>query len=149
MHFSTLFFLRNEELENTNILEIEEIFSKRFCYNCGETKPKYLYWCDWFAIGGRWGDLLNASKGKRCASTWSNDYKKDQEGRYAICNVSDLTQPIDENLIYAIATKSKIYRKSGEWQDEAICDKAKFDKLLSDINGKKVKGVIAIIDCHD
>ena len=147
MHFTTLFILKNETLEDISSWDIEQEFGKRFCYCCGESTPKYRYWCDWFQIGGRWADILKASKGIHGERSWGND-EKERKGFYSIVEVKDLTEEIDKNEIYAIATKSRIYQKSDEWTGGEP-NKEKFTKLLNDINSKKFKGVIALIDCHD
>ena len=148
MHFTTLFVLKKEELENLSEYAIEEEFSKRFCYCCNETTPKYRYWCDWFQIGGRWSDILHAKKGIRCARGWSNDNAPIVNGVYSIVNIRDLTKPIDRSQIYAVATKSKIYQKTNEWTG-GIASPNKFDSLLNQIDNKEFDGVIALIDCHD
>ena len=149
MHFTTLFVLKNEKLENVSYVEIAEMFSERFCYNCGETRPKYRYWCDWFQIGGRWGDFFKAKKGIKGERSWTNENEPDKKGRFAIVEIADLEKEIKEDCVYAIATKSRIYKKTSDWTGEETPDAKKFDKLLSDINNKKIKGVIAFIDCHD
>lgn len=138
MHFTTLFLLKGEELENTSSGEIETEFCKRFCYCNGETIPKYQYWCDWFLIGGRWNDraILKAKKGFKGENGAGDGYG---EPTYSVVEIKDLEEDIDEKFIYAIATKSRIYKKGQE----------KFETLLNKINKKLINGVIALIDCHD
>lgn len=148
MHFTTLFVLKNEKLEDLSQNEIERMFEERFCYCCGETKPKYLNWCDWFQIGGRWDDILGAKKGIHCERSWSNDYAPIVEGKYAIVEIKDLTEPLPRQMIYSVATKSKIVLKSDDWTCGEV-NEEKFNKLLDDIDNKKYNGVIALIDCHD
>ena len=150
MHFTTLFILKGEKPEDLSVSEIEDIFGDRFCYSCGATTPKYEYWCDWFQIGGRWCDILKARKGIHCERSWSNDNAPIEEGMYSIVNIEDLEEDIPEHMIYAVATKSRIYQKSNDWggSEEGV-DKDKFTKLIRDINAKKFNGVIALIDCHD
>ncbi len=140
MHFSTIYLMRNEELDNVNNDGIIEDFYKRFCYGCGENTPKYEYFCDWFALGGRWLDILNASKGYKGETSWTNkDNEPSNDEHYSVCEIKDLISEINENSVYAIATKSKIYRQ----------EENKFKELLDKINTKKIKGVIALMDCHD
>jgi len=141
MHFSTLFILKNETLENISKSEIDDLFSDRFCYCCGESRPKYRYWCDWFQVGGRWGELFVAKKGLIGDRSWCNEKDPVEKDHYAICEIKDLTEPIDKDCIYAVATKSRIY--------EAESHREKFDKLIDQINRKEINGVIALIDCHD
>ena len=148
MHFTTLFILKGEKLEDLSSQTIEELFSERFCYCCGESKPKYRYWCDWFQIGGRWCDMLKAKRGIHCERSWSNDNAPINEGEYAIVQISDLTEKLPREYIYAAATKSRIYLDSGEWQSGDI-NPDKFNQLLNDIDNKRFDGVIALIDCHD
>ena len=148
MHFTTLFIIKNADLDDLSASEIEEMFSDRFCYCCGETTPKYDYWCDWFQIGGRWPDILKAKKGIQCESSWSNDYAPKVDGSYSIVNIKDLTEPINRQQIYAVATKSRIYQHDEDWGGSNV-DKEKFNKLLDDIDNKRFNGVVALMDCHD
>jgi hypothetical protein len=148
MHFTTLFLLKGEKLEDLSKNEIEDIFCDRFCYCCGETRPMYDYWCDWFQIGGRWCDLLVAKTGIRCDRGYPNEGEPIVDKHFSIVEIKDLEEDINENCIYAIATKSRIYQNSNEWGGNNV-DKDKFHKLLNDINNKKINGVIALIDCHD
>lgn len=142
MHFTTLYILQNEELENVDLSQIMGDFGDRFCYHCGETRPRYRYWCDWFQIGGRWCDIIKANKGINGDPSWAikDDYKP-KKGIYSIAEIKDLKEPISDEWIYAIATKSRIYEK----QEGG----GKFKSLLDKINNKQIKGVIALIDCHD
>ncbi len=146
MHFTTLFVLKNETLENISRSEIEDMFAERFCYCCGETKPKYHYYCDWFQLGGRWSDILKAKKGIRCEKCWSNDYAKDEKDMFSIVEIKDLIDELPKDRIYAVATKSRIYEHSDGFY---FINPEKFDKFINDINNKKFNGVIALIDCHD
>ena len=138
MHFTTLYILKNEELDNVNLSTIEEDFSERFCYCCGETRPRYRWWCDWFQIGGRWCDMLRASKGIKGKRSWCNEDEKDQKGHFSVAEIKDLKGKIELENIYAVATKSRIYEGDEEIQ-----------KWLDKINNKTFKGVVALIDCHD
>jgi len=150
MHFTTLFLMKGEELDDISICEIEDDFCDRFCYCCGETRPKYEYWCDWFKIGGRWCDILKAKRGIVGDRSWGNANDKHIEGTYSVVEIKDLTEPIDEKFIYAIATKSRIYQSSNDWGgNEEGVDTDKFHELLTKINNKQINGVIALIDCHD
>ena len=148
MHFTTLFVLKNENIEDLSLEEIDNKFSERFCYNCGETKPKVQSWCDWFEIGGRWCDPLKAKKGIHCVRGWFNDNAPIIDGEFAIAQISDLKEKMPRNLIYSVATKSQIYLKNDKWNDGNI-NPEKIDKLLDEIDDKKFDGVIAFIDCHD
>lgn len=148
MHFTTLFLLKGAKLEDLSKNEIEELFCDRFCYCCGETKPMYDYWCDWFQIGGRWCDMLKATKGITCDRGYPNEGEPIVKGKYSIVEIKDLEEEINEEYIYAIATKSRIYQNNNEWGGNKV-DKDKFTQLLNDINNKKINGVIALIDCHD
>lgn len=152
MHFTTLYLLKGEELENVSLGEIEEDFSIRFCYCCGEQTPKYEWWCDWFQIGGRWTDILKAKKGIYGERSWCNTDKKTKKGSYSVVEIKDLTEDIDENEIYAIATKSRIYTnpENGYGSNEGnTSNRDMFHKLLNQINNKQINGVVALIDCHD
>ena len=135
MHFTTLFVLKGEKLEDLSSQEIEKIFSERFCCNCGETRPKYQNWCDWFAIGGRWENPLKAKKGVPCESA---QIVKDE---FAIVDIDDLTEKLPRNLIFSVATKSRIYQEK--------TNLSKYNELLDKIDNKQINGVIAFIDCHD
>ena len=148
MHFTTLFVLKNKTLEDLSHYDIEDMFSDRFCYYYGETTPKYKRWCDWFQIGGRWCDILKAKKGIHCERRWSNDNVPVVEGEYSIVNIHDLTEPLPRDEIYSVATKSKIILKNYDWNYGNV-DEEKFNQLLDDIDNKKFKGIIALIDCHD
>ena len=149
MHFTTLFILKGEKLEDLSREEIENLFCERYCYCCGETKPKYEYWCDWFQIGGRWGDPLNAKKGLHAKRGYPIEDEPIVPGKFAVTQISELTELLPREKIYSIATKSRIYLKSSDWQVGGIVDKDNFHKLLDDIDNKKFEGVIAFIDCHD
>jgi len=148
MHFTTLFILKNEELENLSLQDIEEMFSDRYCYNCGETKPKYLNWCDWFQIGGRWCDILKAKHGIHCERGWSNDNAPIKDNEFSIVQINDLTEKLPRESIYSVATKSRMYLKKDSWQSGEV-NLEKFNQLLDDIDNKKFNGVVALIDCHD
>ena len=149
MHFTTLFVLKNAKLEELTPQMIEELFCERYCYCNGETSPKYLWWCDWFQIGGRWSDILTAKNGVKGERSWANKDEDDEEGKFSIVNIEDLTEPLPRQLIYSVATKSRIYTNENGWQVGAINDEDKYNQMLDDIDNKKYKGVIALIDCHD
>ena len=148
MHFTTLFILKGEKLEDLSQNEIEELFSERFCYNCGETKPKYLMWCDWFQTGGRWPDIIKAKKGIHCERGWSNDNAPIIEGEYSIVNIEDLTEPLPRDLIYSVATKSKLVMKSDAWRCGEV-NEEKFDKILEDIKNNRNEMFNTKIDKDD
>lgn len=139
MHFTTLFILKGETLENISSSQIEDMFSERYCYCCGETRPTRRYWCDWFQIGGRWCDILKAKNGIHGEKSWCNEEEQIENDKFSIVEIKDLTEKIDRSSIYAVANKTTIYDDSKE----------KFNKLLDDIDNKKFNGVIAVIDCHD
>lgn len=140
MHFTTLYLMRGEELDNISEDYIESDFGQRFCYCCGETHPMYQYWCDWFQIGGRWAEPIVAKRGLLGSRSFCNrDEKRVSKNNYAIAEIKDITKPLDESIIYAIATRSRIYTSDDE----------KYHILLKKINTKQIKGVIAFIDCHD
>ena len=148
MHFTTLFILKGEKLEDLSRKEIEDMFCDRYCYCCGETRPKYQYWCDWFQIGGRWCDPLKAKKGLHAERGWSNDNAPIVKGEFAVAQIKDLTEPLPRQFIYSVATKSRIVIKNSDWADGDI-DEDKFNRMLDEIDNKKFDGVIALIDCHD
>lgn len=139
MHFTTLYLLKNEELDNVSVDSVSEDFFYRFCYGCGENVPKYQYWCDWFQIGGRWCDLFKAKRGLVGERSWCNTDEKHTKNTYSIVEIKDLKEEIDENWIYAIATRSRIYHEGSD----------KYKDLLQKINSKQIKGVVALVDCHD
>ena len=148
MHFTTLFILKGETLDTIGESDVIQLFGERFCYACGETTPKYQYWCDWFQIGGRWGDMLQAKKGIHCERNWSNDNAPIVEDEFAIVEIKDLTAPLPRGNIYSVATKSRIYLKSEDWNYGNV-NPVKFNELLDKIDKKEIKGIIAFIDCHD
>lgn len=148
MHFTTLFVLKGEKIENLSSSKIEKLFEDRYCYCCGETTPMYRDWCDWFSIGGRWSDILKAKKGIHGEKSWCNEDEPVVKGQYSIVQISDLTEPIDRKRIFSIATLSKIYQKNDDWYGGEINEK-KFNEILDNIDNKKFDGVIALIDCHD
>ena len=139
MHFTTLFILKNEELKDLSLSVIEDMFCERFCYCCGESKPMYVYWCDWFQIGGRWCDILVAKKGIVGERSWCNKEDTQEEDHYSVVEIKDLTSPINKNQIYAVATLSRIYEDTEE----------KYHQYIDQINSKSFNGVIALVDCHD
>ena len=148
MHFTTLFILKGEKLENLSMNEIENMFCERYCYCCGETHPKYQYWCDWFQIGGRWSDILKAKKGIKGSKSWCNQDEKSPKNLYSVVQIKDLTNKLPRDNIYAVATKSRIYLEENDWQNGDV-DPHKFHQLLDQIDYKEFDGVIALIDCHD
>ena len=139
MHFTTLYLLKGEELDNVSTSTIEEDFYERFCYGCGENVPKYQYWCDWFQIGGRWCDILKAKKGLVGERSFCNKDEKQLKNHFSIAEIKDLTGDLDTNYIYAVATRSRIYHSGSD----------KYADLIKKINNKQIKGVVALIDCHD
>ena len=142
MHFTTLYLMKNEELDNISLGEIERDFSDRFCYCCGETRPRYRYWCDWFQIGGRWAEPIVAKRGLIGERSWCNEKEKRiSKNNFAVAEIKDITKPIESDIVYAIATKTRVYSED-EYPEE-------YSKLLDKINKKLIKGVIAFIDCHD
>ena len=148
MHFTTLFVLKNEELKYLSKREIEDMFRERYCYDCGESKPKYKRWCDSFQIGGRWCDILTAKKGLKGTRSWTNKNEPNQKGKYSIVQIEDLSEKLPRDEINSVATKSKIVLKNEEWTCGNV-DEEKFNELLDNIDNKKIKGIIALIDCHD
>ena len=143
MHFTTLFILKGEELENISLYEIEELFYERYCYGSSDYdkphKPRYEWWCDWFKVGGRWCDILVANKGIVGERSWCNQEEEQEPNHFSIVEIKDLKEPINEDSIYAVATKSRIYQDGDE----------KYHSLIEQINSKQFDGVIALIDCHD
>lgn len=139
MHYVTLFLLKGETLDTVGSDDIYDIFYDNFCY--GDKRPRYEYWCDWFQIGGRWCDMFNAKKGIKGERSWTNEGNDDKPNHFSIAEINDLDEKIDIEHIYAIATKSRICSKD--------FDSNKLEKLINQINDKRIKGVIAIIDCHN
>lgn len=137
MHFTTLYIMRGKTLEDVCQGLIENEFCDRFCYCCGATRPRYKSWCDWFQIGGRWNDagVLKATRGFVGDNGVGDNYDKPT---YSVCEIKDLVEDIDIDMIYAIATQTRI-----------IEDKEEIKKYLDKINSKQIKGVVALIDCHD
>lgn len=144
MHFTIIYILKNKKLEDVSLDSIERDFCDRFCYCNGETRAKYKNYCDWFMIGGRWVDLLKASRGIKGNASWGYTEEELKEiandkTRFSIVEIKDLIENIGEP--YGVATLSKIYDSdSGNEQKK---------KYVDLINQKKIKGVIALIDCHD
>lgn len=138
MHFTTLYLMKNEKLEDTSIYSIADDFGDRFCYCCGETHPRYRYLCDWFSIGGRWCDILEATNGLHGERSWTNGEELSDNIHFSVAEIGDLTAPIDPKYIYCVALKSKV-----------IEDQNEIRKYIDLINSKKINGVIALIDCHD
>lgn len=150
MHFSTIYLLKDEELDDLSLSDIEEDFCERFCYCCGETRPRYQYWCDWFQIGGRWNEMFKAVRGFEAQRSLFTVGEPKLENHFAVVEIKDLQEPIDKENVYAIATRSRIYTHNDYWGGtESNVNESKFNELLDKINNKKIKGVIAWIDCHD
>lgn len=147
MHFTTLYLLKEESLDNISEGLIVQDFTDRYCYCCGESNPSNREWCDWFQVGGRWADILKAKKGIKGELTLlANEEERKQfladKEHFSIINIEDLLEDIKEDNIYAIADQDQIYCKE-EGSEE------KFKLLLRMINKKLIKGVVALIDCHD
>lgn len=138
MHFTTLFLMEDRELKNTSNALIEDLFRDNYCYCWGETNPTYRDWCDWFVIGGRWNDeAILKTKTGRIGEDGFGDYK---ERQIQVCEVKDLTEPLVTDYIYAVADEfGNLYESEEDG----------FGELIRKINSKQVKGVLAIIDCHD
>lgn len=150
MHFSTIFLLKGATLEDTSESDIIADFYDKFCYGCGEHRPKYQHWCDWFQIGGRWCDMFVAKKGLCCDRNYPNKGEPIIPNHFSIVEIKDLTEPIEKERIYAVATRSRIYQSSNDWGgSENGVNKDKYNELIDKINNKEIKGVIALIDCHD
>lgn len=140
MHFTTLFILEGRKLgEDISYGRIEETFSEKYCYCCGETETEIMDWCDWFLIGGRWNDaeVIKATKGIRGENGIGEGYT---DKGYSIANIEDITE-INEDLIYSVATEDELFVK--EENEEA------FNELIRKVRNKEIKGVVALIDCHD
>ena len=148
MHFTTLYILKGETLDNVTQYSIEDDFQDRFCYCCGETRPRYRDWCDWFQIGGRWCNILKAKRGIKGERSWCNKEEEDVKDMYSIVEIKDLTEPINREQIYAVATETDIYQDEDSWGGDCV-DKEKYNELLDKIDRKEITGVIALIDCHD
>lgn len=148
MHFTTLFVLKNESLEDLSKKEIIDMFYERYCNGGGDNKPKRQYWCDSCKIGGRWCDILTAKRGIKGDRTWTNSDAPNQKGKFSIVQIKDLTEPLPRQWINSFATKSKIVLKNDEWTSGNV-NEDEFNKMIDDIDNKKFRGVIALIDCHD
>ncbi|MBO7734418.1 MAG: hypothetical protein J6S67_17770 [Methanobrevibacter sp.] len=140
MHFCILYIMKGVNIEDTGIGEIEQDFGERFCYSCGESKPKYESFCDWFQVGGRWNDIIKARKGIKGDPSFMSG-EESEEGYYTIVDVNDIEEEINHKMIYGVATKSRIYTEYD--QPEKVME------WLEKIANHKFKGCVAIIDCHD
>lgn len=147
MHFTTLFLLKGKTLEDISIGDIYQLYGESYCYSCGESTPKYLRFCDWFQVGGRWSDILKAKKGIKGDTSWAND-EKSLPNTFSVCEIKDLMEPIKEEQIYSIATKSRMYIKGNDYSWFKT-NNEKYEELLRKINNKEINGVIALIDNHD
>jgi hypothetical protein len=162
MHFTVLYFKEGKKLEDFGkgyIGELEEDFGSKFCYSnlddellYNEETDDYVEnpdfelpegyvcsVCDWFQVGGRWVDKLNAFRGLKGDPSWGITALPTG---YSVVEVQDLDnnflQNIDE-LFYAIATETE-YFESGEEE---------YDNFMTKLKNKELNGVIALIDCHD
>lgn len=138
MHFTVLYLMKGK-MKNITERKIENSFGKRYCDGCGEQEPTCMYVCDWFMIGGRWNDteILPTKIGKSGRNGVGENYR---EPKVQVCEIKDLTGPINTEFLYALADESGTYYESTE---------PEFNEVIEEINSKKIKGVVAVIDCHD
>ena len=138
MHFTSLYILKNEKLDDISRGEIEDRYTDDYCYCCGETNPYVTPYCDWFQFGGRWNDEgLVASRGIKGSSSWYNESIEVPDNVYSIVEIKDLLEPVNE--VYSIIFDG----------EEPIEDEDKIKEILEKINSKEINGVIALIDNHD
>lgn len=156
MHFSVLYFKENKKLDDINIYDLEDDFGMKFCYEYNDCD--YIYneetdeyeeifdfedsicgICDWFQLGGRWVDMLQASRGISSEQLLASG---ENANGYSVVEVKDLNddflKDIDE-LFYGVATETS-YATQGDFE---------FDEFMTKLKNKELVGVISIIDCHD
>lgn len=145
MHFTILYIMEDEKIENLSYGSVEEEFSNQFCYCCGETEPPYPI-CDWFQIGGRWNDILWATKGIKGEPSWGDTHETGPK-QFSIVEIRNLIKDININNIHGVASRNK-----GECWEEGWGTGEK-SSIVADyiekINKKEIKGCVALIDCHD
>lgn len=162
MHFTVLYFKEGKKLEDFGkgyIGELEEDFGSKFCYSNLDDELIYneeiddyvknpdfklpegyvCSVCDWFQIGGRWVDRLNAFRGLKGDPSWGITALPTG---YSVVEVQDLDNNFLQNietLFYAVATETE-YFESGE---------EGYDTFMTKLKNKELNGVISLIDCHD
>ena len=144
MHFTILYVMENEELENINLGTVAEQFSDQFCYCCGETEPPCPI-CDWFQIGGRWNDPFWATKGIKGEKSWGDSHSTGPK-QFSIVEIKNLIKPIEVKDIFGVASRDSGDCIQSDWGGG---DKQGIVDLINKINKKEIKGCIALIDCHD
>lgn len=139
MHCSVLYLVKNQRIEHLSLCQVEDDFADAYCDGCGEHTPKYSWFCDWFVIGGRWADILEARRGISVETPGPKyGVETSVTGRYSVIDSRDMVGPIKGELFYAIATKSRIYTSEDE----------QFRKLLNKINENEFDGCLVVLDCH-
>lgn len=141
MHFTVLYLMEGEKLEDVSTALVEEEFAEDFCDCCGESEPAIYGVCDWFQVGGRWCDQLKAKKGIKGDKSWG-DTEESGDQWFSIVEIEDLLEPISKKLIYAVADRHGYYCDESDDEDWKT-------KLIQKINKKEIKGCVALIDCHD
>ena len=148
MHFTILYIMENEKLENISCWSVEDEFRDRFCYCLGETDPPTPI-CDWFSIGGRWEDNMIAIKGIKASGSRADEPKEGpgkRSKRFSIVEIKNLIKPIKKEEIYGVAFRDSeecISPDNNENAEQIISE------WLNKINNKEIKGCVALIDCHD
>ena len=139
MHCSVLYLVKNQRIEDLSLCQVEDDFSEAYCDCCGVHTPKYRWFCDWFVIGGRWADILEARRGISVENPGPGyDVETSVTGKYSVIDSRDMVGPIKGEQFFAIATKSRIYTERDE----------QFKNLLNKINENKFDGCLVVLDCH-
>jgi len=139
MHCSVLYLVKKQRIEDLSLSQVEEDFSYAYCDCCGTNTPKYNWFCDWFVVGGRWADILEARRGISLEKPeLAYEVATSDEGRYSAIDSRDMVGPIKGERFFAIATKSRIYTEKDE----------QFKTLINKINENKFDGCLVVLDCH-
>lgn len=173
MHFSVLFILEGFKKEDLSNEQINEMFYEEFCNQedidniyeqFGEDQDKLeeelekFYdqgkenICDWFELGGRWTkQLIKTEKGKgrngewyglKCLKKEELEEYNNKENWCDIANIEDIVE-IYENGIHNIAMLGGTY-----YDTENCLQKEEWKYVIKGILDHKIKGCVAIIDCH-
>lgn len=144
MHFTVLYVKEDTKLEDITLSDIEEEFGDAYCYCCGDREADIMNVCDWFQVGGRWSDVIKATRGIKGDPSWCSTPTTEND-LFSIVEIADVDEEFLttrlENFVYAVATP--------ETYEENYDENKEFKEIFNKVKNKQINGVIALIDCHD
>lgn len=147
MHFTVVYFKENVTLKDlkSKYLDIKDQLSEEFYTKysdgCGERKPDIYDVCDWFQIGGRWNDMLRATKGYKGKASIFDLNKSTESNAFSIVNSADLEEEFlnkIDSCFAGVATELEYFEEGDP----------KFINFFTKLKNKEINGVLCLMDCH-